>query len=510
LIPWRLEPLDGGPAVVLPLDRVVLAGRGAASDIRIIDDTVSRRHAELRADRDGLSVRDLGSSNGIRLNGERVEHAVARVNDVISFGSVAYRVASGAESTLPQSEEIPPGTRVRSVDLRSGDAAFAGLATDRLARLVDLARRLSGEIELPQVLATVVDQAADLLPADRVALLLSESPGGELRLAHWRNRVGQAPVEVPRSIARRAVEERAPVVTENAVGDSRFQSGSVVGSKVRAALCVPLLADQERVLGVLYLDSLTAAVPFSESDAALFFAFAGLAAVSIAKAYYAETARREAVARANLERFFAPGVAARIVGQDSGVRPGGERRDVTVLFSDIREFTGLSESMPPEPLAQQLSEYFSAMVDLIFEHGGTLDKFIGDAVLAVWGAPLAEPDDTDRALAAARGMQAEIAALNARWAAEGRPTLGIGVGLHHGEAFAGTIGSRRRLEYTVIGDVVNVAARLGAAARAGEIVLSAAVRDRLRDSAPDLGPAEPLAVRGRGEPVLVYRLGARE
>jgi len=506
VIAWRLQPLDGGAAIGLPEGCDTLVGRGAACDVRIEDDTVSRRHAELRTEPAGLAVKDLGSSNGTRLNGTRIDRAVATVNDVVAFGSVAFRLLASADQDRSVREDVPPGTQVRSMDVRSSGGALAHLARERLARLVDLARSLSGEIELARVLNTVVDQAADLLPADRVALLLADSPGQGLRLAHWRNRLGDAPVEVPRSIARRAMDERAAVVTENAAEDRRFQSGSVVTGQVRAALCVPLLADEEQVLGVLYLDSLTVGAPFSESDAALFFAFGGLAAVSIAKAHYAETARREAVARANLERFFAPGVAARIAGQESGVRPGGARRAVTVLFSDVRDFTGLSESLPPETLAQQLSEYFSAMVDLIFDYGGTLDKFIGDAVLAVWGAPVAAADDADRAVAAARAMQAEIAALNVRWAAEGRPALGIGVGLHHGEAFAGTIGSRRRLEYTVIGDVVNVAARLGGAAKAGEIVLSAAVRDRLSRMAPDLGAAQPLALRGREEPVPVYRL----
>src|SRR5262249_30780443 len=158
-------------------------------------------------------------------------------------------------------------------------------------------------------------------------------------------------------------------------------------------------------------DSLTRSLPFSESDAALCFALAGLAAVAIAKAHFAEAARREAVARANFERFFAPGIAARIAASRSGVKPGGERRAVTVLYSDVRGFTGLAESLPPEAVAEQLSEYFAAMVELVFEHGGTLDKFIGDALLALWGAPLAAPDDADQAVAAARAMQRSVASL---------------------------------------------------------------------------------------------------
>lgn len=486
-----------------------MVGRAAAAGLYLEHDTVSRQHAELRADGEGVSVRDLGSANGTTINGARIGSARAGPNDVVAFGSMAFRVAresATAPSSLPNDRsDLPPGTQVRAVDVHSGGGPLARLAAERLARLVDLAGQLSGEIEINQVLATVVDLAAALLPVDRVALLLLEESTGALTLAHGRNRLGDATVEPPRSIARRAIEERAPVITENAVQDARFRSGSVETSQVRAALCVPLLADQTRALGVLYVDSLTATVPFSEEDAALCMAFGGLAAVSIAKAYYAEAARREELARANFERFFAPDVAARIAAKRSGVRPGGERRPVTVLFSDVRGFTGLAESMAPETVAALLSEYFGAMVELVFRHGGTLDKFNGDALLAVWGAPVAAPDDSDRALAAALSMQSECLALNGRWAGEGRPPLAIGIGLHHGEAFTGTIGSPRRLEYTVIGDVVNVAARLCDTARGGETVVSEAVRRRL-SAAPAGWSGEELRLKGREEPVMVYRL----
>ncbi|HEY9383317.1 MAG TPA: adenylate/guanylate cyclase domain-containing protein [Gemmatimonadales bacterium] len=511
-MPWQLVPLKGGALLSLPDGRSAVVGRGPGCDLSLDDDTISRRHAELRPDAAGIALRDLGSSNGVRVNGVKVTQTRLAESDLVTFGQLAFRVvrtpvedAAGVREPAPEAE-LPPGTIVRSIDVSSGGGALARLQAERLARLLELAQKLSGAIELDALLALIVAQAAALLPVDRVALLLEQE--GELRLAHWHNRLGAAPVAVPRSIARQAFRDRTPVSSENALADPRFQSGSVVQGQVRAALCVPLLADQERVLGVLYVDSLTAAQPFSESDAALCFAFGGLAAVSIAKAHFAEAARREAVSRANFERFFAPGVAAQIAAHQSGARPGGERRAVTVLYSDVRGFTRLAETLPPEAVAAQLSEYFAAMVELVFAHGGTLDKFIGDALLAVWGAPLPATDAADQALAAARAMQGAMGGLNAHWCTVGQPALGVGIGLHHGDAFTGTIGSPRRLEYTVIGDVVNVAARLCAAAEAGEIVLSESVRENL-DQASALSAAEPLALRGREAAVTAYRIGAQ-
>jgi adenylate cyclase len=182
--------------------------------------------------------------------------------------------------------------------------------------------------------------------------------------------------------------------------------------------------------------------------------------------------------RENFERYFTPTLAARIADADAAHLLEGERRRVVVLFVDIRGFTRIAESLPPDALAAQLNEYFEAMVECVFRHEGALDKFIGDAFLAYWGAPVAYADDADRALAAVRDLEVTLADLNVRWGAAGRPTLAIGMGLNAGEVFVGNIGAPRRLEYTLIGDTVNVASRLCGAAAPGEVLLSDAFRTR--------------------------------
>jgi adenylate cyclase len=391
---------------------------------------------------------------------------------------------------------------VRAVDVASGSGPLARLTAARLAALVELAGRLSGEITPERVLASVAALAVELLPADRAAVLLLEE-GEHLRVAATRS--GGAALEVPRSIVWRAIDERAAVITDDAGADARFQSGSVVRQRIRSALAVPLLADDGSVLGALYLDSLAQSKGFADDEAALAFAFAGLAAMTLARARWAESARRDAVARSRLERYFAPAVAARIAERRSAPRPGGERLPATVLFSDLRGFVGLAESSAPEAVAAYLSEYFEAMVEIVFAQGGTLDKFIGDALLAVWGAPEPGSDDPARAVAAALAMRRKTHELNTQWRGEGKPVLSAGMGLHAGDVFAGMIGSARRLEYTVIGDVVNVASRLCDAAAPGEILITSAVQAALPAGIRAVRRGD-LALSGRAEPIPIWRV----
>ncbi|HEY2849894.1 MAG TPA: adenylate/guanylate cyclase domain-containing protein [Gemmatimonadaceae bacterium] len=235
------------------------------------------------------------------------------------------------------------------------------------------------------------------------------------------------------------------------------------------------------------------------------FALEGIASVAFENGQLAERVRRETLARTNLARYFTPSVAERIVDSEDAVRPGGDKRPVAVLFSDIRGFTTISEQMNPFQMAKLLSDYFSDMVDCVFRHGGTLDKFMGDALMAQWGAPFGQPDDVDRALRAALDMLEALDKLNSKWAIEGRPTMQAGIGLNFGEVFAGNIGSERRLEYTVIGDTVNTASRLCSAAAPGEILITEHFQQALA-SAPRTASVPELILKGKAHSVQVYRV----
>jgi adenylate cyclase len=527
----RLSALEGEQTIDVRPGTTLVVGRSPACDAPVIDGTVSRRHAELVADEAGGEVRDLGSSNGTYVNDARVERAALAAGDVVRFGKVRFRVGPMPEPvdprvapTTPLSAAAVRGTRtvMRPVFVASTAAHTPGNGTglagstppesreQRLRTLLEVSKQLTQAASVDALLAKIVDVCFRTFDVDRVALMLGVTADA-LTPKLARDRAGRA-LEgmVPLSIARSAVAERAGILSDDAPSDERFGGESVVVQQVRSALCAPLIGSDARVLGVLYVDNQALSHRFDEEDLDFLIAFAGIAGVAIENGEFAEQIRREALVRSNFERFFSPGLAERIATMPEGAAAlAGDRRPVAVLFSDVRGFTPLSEHLAPEHIASLLTEYFTEMAECVFRHGGTLDKFLGDGLMALWGAPIAGPDDPDRAVRAAIDMMNALDVLNARWARVGRPALEVGIGINFGEAFAGNIGSARRLEYTVIGDVVNTASRLCACARGGVILVSEPLRAALSDARTlaALRPHEPLELRGKSRPVPVYSVG---
>jgi adenylate cyclase len=521
-MPFKLIRTEGDQAFDLRGPEPLVLGRAITTDLPVFDPTVSRRHAEVRCGDDGVEVRDLGSSNGTFVNGARVTVTRVAVGDVLKFGKVAFRLHDAAVAPPPATPSGASQTPVARGGLsilrrlRVGDSVSSGAgralrdagtdrSTQRLALLLEVATGLAGAVDVNALLEKIAAYTFDILDVDRVSILLADG-GGELQQKVSRDRRGSdAGRAVPTSIARIVVEEKSAVLSDNAPEDERFGGESILRQRVRSAMCAPLIGAEERVLGLVYVDNLTTTNRFADADLELLVAFAGIAAVAIGNSQLAERSRREAAVRANFERYFAPALAARIAESPTAATLGGEKRTVAVLFSDIRGFTTLAERLRPDEVAALLTEYFTEMVECVFRNGGTLDKFIGDAVMAQWGAPIGAPDDADRALTAAADMMAALDALNVKWRAAGRQTLEVGIGLSHGEAFAGNIGSERRLEFTVIGDTVNTARRLCEAAGGGEILISEALREALREPR-QLEPCAPIAAKGKSQLVPVYRV----
>jgi adenylate cyclase len=203
-----------------------------------------------------------------------------------------------------------------------------------------------------------------------------------------------------------------------------------------------------------------------------------------------------------------PAVVSDILGQDDptgALALKGKRVRTTIFYSDIRGFTAMSETMTPEEIYGQLNEYFEEMCNIIFQYGGYVDKFIGDCVMAVFSAPYQTPNDARNAVISAVKQQDKIRELSAKWAAQGKREFTVGMGVNTGDVVMGNLGASSRMNYTVIGDNVNVAARLYNVAKGGEIIISESTYEECKDIV-DVDELEPVAVKGKVAPIKIYNV----
>jgi len=532
---FKLVSTSGEQSIDLKPGAQLVVGRAVNSDVPIYDPTISRQHAQVSARDGGVLIKDLGSSNGTFLNGSRITEAVAAPNDVVMFGKVAFyvrEVTKGGEKPKVASDSFPApkpagATIVRQLPvspeggIMSGRVKRVSLAVpaptepkerDEAAKkakalevLLEVSKALSTQMDLDKLLETIADFSFQVMAVDRVSILLGKAAEEMIpRISKSRLGEGYASARhVPRSIVSQVVNERVAVLTDNAAEDERFKGKSILMQSVRSAMGAPLMSSEGVCTGVIYVDNLTSTHAYSSDDLDFLIGFAGVASVAIENSQLADRIQREALVLSNFQRYFSPDLARQIAEHGEQVKLGGTKRDVVILFSDIRGFTSMSEKMDPDDVAQLLREYFTEMVEIIFRHGGTLDKFIGDAIMALWGAPFGTEDDSDKAMSAAIDMQRKLVELNEHWKTTGKPPVTIGIGINCGQVFAGNIGSEQRLEYTVLGDAVNTASRLCSNAGRGEIMVSEPFFRRLK-SPPEVEEKKPITVKNRAQPVPVY------
>jgi adenylate cyclase len=333
-------------------------------------------------------------------------------------------------------------------------------------------RALLSTQSLTDVLNRVVDLAFQAVPSERAFLMLRESADEALAARVLRHRDGTIPPNptLSRMVVRRVMRERVAILAADATSDPVLGvTDSILRFNIRSFMCAPLW-NREEVIGVLYVDSPRSA-QFSAADLDAFTALTNAAAVAIEQARLSGQLLEETRRRERLQRYHSPSVVSRIIhGSEGDAGLAAAERDVTVMFCDIVGFTSMCENIPPAQSAALLNAFLTRMTDIVFEYDGTLDKFLGDALLAVFGAPFDQPLHPLRAVQAAIAMRKALAEMNRLQ--EG-PKLQMRVAINSGVAITGDIGSPRRREFTVLGDVVNTASRIeDEVAGPGEIVIS--------------------------------------
>ena len=508
---------------------MITIGRGNANDLVLNHPSISRFHAVVKLNDNTVVIADRGSTNGVVLNGERIgAEAELKNGDVAILGLYQLRLESMDEKGIQvRKAEIPStidhiihGDAERIITpekVKDTDDAVADLV-QRLKKLerenylltvlYDAGQALNAKLSVEDISEQVISLAFRIEGVERGFVMLFDESGRILRQSEFRYRnpgnAANHPVILSSSVMEVIYKEQRPILIDDVSADERFSgSESMRISGLRSAMCAPLQG-KERLFGILYVDNLEKASAFTQEELNVFALVAAQAGAAIDNATAHKKIAQQSLQRSALERFLSPEVAEMVVANPD-IRLGGVNQEVTVLFADIRDFTPMSENLEPSRVVEILNEYFTRVTDVIFDYRGTLDKYIGDAVMAVFGAPISRGDDAAHCVEAAIHIQKLLVEMNRDAGARRWPELKVGIGINTGIVTAGNIGSLRRIDYTVIGDTVNIASRLASNAAGGQILISDSTAEELGGKF-NLEALPPLTVKGRSTPLELFNV----
>ena len=533
---------------IIRLDKdLIKLGRRDDNDIVLNDMFVSRAHAEVARRGVQFVIKDLKSRYGTFVNGDRVTEKPLQYGDEIQVGNVLITFVD--EQTLDRvPEKKGPARRIgAALDLDQRLAALrdqvvkgdrkevileslvvleqgfveyqaklneSERAKEVASTLCEVSKIINFVFDLNVLLNLLMDLALKIIRARRGFIMLYEASAKELKAKVARNmgseRETTKAVGISQTIAWETFQKGELLATDDAVHDERFRGQeSVISYAIGSVICVPLVSKESERLGVIYLDNPAGQNRFDTEDIQFMTSFANQAAIAIENAQLYEKVRAEEKIRDRLQRFFSPGVMKKIMADEKGLALGGEHKVATIMFCDIRGYTSLTEKIDTLVAVRILNEFLSSMTEAVFAEEGTLDKYIGDCVMAIFGAPVLHPDDPMRAVRVALDMKRRVGELKAEWREKIRipeiEQFEIGIGIHTGEVIAGNIGNIQRMEYTVVSTAVNVASRLENYAEPGQIIVSRVTHDIVKDSIKARKLA-PVKLKNISQPVEIYEV----
>jgi adenylate cyclase len=508
----QIHYVDLGVPRVTDLKSELSVGRTEGNDLVLNHPSVSRKHARFEPRDNGWWIIDLKSTNGVKVNGNLVTEAQVHPGDKVLIGSVQLEMKAlpSVNFTGDSMFDNPSGTVIRRIsDFNSefgldlgesldakparpvSEPGFTAKPEPSVTRekifqvLVQVAKALLQSDDLNSLLNSVMDMIFKYLPVERGLIILFDEEGNPVpKLTKFIEGADQQDIPISRTILTMVATQQVSLMTSNALEDARLLGGkSIAIHGIRSAMCVPLW-NRQRVIGAVQVDSPIHIGRFTEEDLDLLTALANFSAVAIERAQLSEKIEQERKIRSKMERYHSPAVIDEIV---KGVVSADEEEiramEVSILFADVSGFTTVSETQAPEEVAEFLSHFFSCAVESIFAYSGTLDKFIGDAVMAFFGAPIPQDDHADRAVLAGLMMQRLVTEWNNEREKQSLPPVRIRVGINSGPAVVGNVGTEKRVDYTVLGSAVNIASRLeSGVAKPGQVVISQNTMDRIMGS----------------------------
>ena len=552
---FRITELDGRSYDHLISDKDVTMGRGDDNVLTFFDPKVSRKHAKISKKGKSYVITDLGSFNGTRLNEEFVTSVTLKNGDKIKIGG-ATLIFQSEKERVPSTDDkldfakddeyeqwqhqtiaikpqectkidsqtllITPKSKQkkeRSIPILSRKEKPAEKDQAEISRLermnkvlfvlYEISRHMNLIHDFNELLQKIMDLIFVVIDADNGFLILidEESKGDFIPVVvKLKDEKKKGKIRASRTLCKKVIDDRVALLTSNAMADARFSpTESLVKQKIRSAMCVPLW-QKEKIIGAIQLDSTQLGNQFTQDDLELLKAIGCQMSMVLEQANLNEKIREEEELRSRLERYHSPQVVDMILKTAEGSKEDLlEAKDVsvTILFTDIVGFTRLSERLNPLDVNMLLNQYFSRMTDVIFEYGGTLDKYVGDRLMAVFGAPLEKEDDAERAIRAALKMRKELASMMENASPDKK--FDVRLGMNTGHVVAGNVGSPKRMDYTVIGDSVNIASRLESSAEPNQILIGEETHRQVKNKFKTRKVGTK-TLRGKSESIVVYEV----
>ena len=528
-------------------------GRSKDNDIVLADNTISRHHSMITKTSQGYLLADLGSFNGIQLNSKPISTAILKHDDLFRIGlsKLTFLMHEKAEDSLTLLSDTDEARGSQTIIRSSPHVANHGtgelLLTPELQKdvieeeltphlektkvtqdeeheltalersnkvlfvLYEISRQLISITDFHELLKKIMDLIFMVIEADYGYLILTGEDVGEELIpvvvkCRDDNTEGKTSLSASRSIVKRVIKDKVALLTSDAMSDTRLNlSESVFLQKTKSAMCVPLW-EKEKIIGAIQLDSIQKGNQFDEDDLELLKTIGVQMSMVIEQANLNAQVKDEERMRNRLERFHSPQLIDMILKGEQETKDSiMEPKDITatILFLDIIGFTRLAEQMPPRDVNMLLNQYFTRMTDIIFEYDGMIDKYIGDAIMAVFGAPMEKKGDPERAIQAALKMREDLELMKKDIDSEKQ--FNIRIGINTGRVVAGNIGSPRRMDYTVIGDSVNIASRLESNAKPNQILIGKETYKHVKKKFL-INKIGSMQVKGKSQEIIAYEV----
>lgn len=513
---------ENGQEREIPLQGSVTIGRHPSNTIRLTCNVVSKYHAIIREVDGTFIYEDLGSSNGSYFHELRIQEHEFKNGDEIRVGTVLVTFKESEfddVSSLVKFEQFDPqqtqyAERVNVAEVgrflpesEVHDASILRVDYEKLRMGQELLQSIGTERDIRKLLNTITEQLVRMFVADRCVVLLLNAQGEFEPRAIKTLDDSEGQVSVSQTVLNEVKSTKSAVLLsdDSHVGELA-QSSSLVLMGIQSVMCSPIIHN-DKVIGAVQLDLRKGQGAFVKKDLQLLGGIVTYVAMAVVNAGLSQKIEREAKTQAQFERLLSPSVVKQLVSGQLKIGKAGELRQVTIMFADIRGFTPMSQKVSPAVVVNMLNQYFERVVNIVFKYGGTIDKFIGDEVMILFGAPIPMKRQEDAAVACALEIQAMLRSWNKERALKRQAEIPVGIGINSGEVVVGSIGSSQTMQYTCIGNAVNIASRLTGMARAGEVVASKATMVGVQ-SKVECDRLAPASIKGIDGQVQAYMVKA--